>query len=196
MHDVTWLLAGRPASRQGHQVRGQGGLLPLAAQACTPSRMPMPFSCMYSTAECWRFAISTRVAVGFFPAIGTAAVCHQPLRPAVLCRLHKAKREIVLYTAVAHAVMAAWGLLLTATAGSQPIVASTVIGAGANIYKLQEIFPPGPSGSSSGNSGAHAALQLWPRTRATEQQAPCCAGICCRKSTLGVHVAATGLLMR
>ena len=49
--------------------------------------------------------------------------------------------------------MAAWGLLLTATAGSQPIVASTVIGAGANIYKLQEIFPPGPSGSSSGNSG-------------------------------------------
>ena len=145
MHDVTWLLAGRPASRQGHQVRGQGGLLPLAAQACTPSRMPMPFSCMYSTAECWRFAISTRVAVGFFPAIGTAAVCHQPLRPAVLCRLHKAKREIVLYTAVAHAVMAAWGLLLTATAGSQPIVASTVIGAGANIYKLQEIFPRGPA---------------------------------------------------
>ena len=62
----------------------------------------------------------------------------------------------MLYTAVAHAVLAAWGLLLTSTAGTQPIVASAVVGAGANIYKLQQIFPPGPSSSDSGNNSGRA----------------------------------------
>ncbi len=68
-------------------------------------------------------------------------------------RLYKASKEVILYSGIAHAVMAAWGLLLRASAGSQPIVACAVIGAGANIYKLQQIFPPGPRGSSSENSG-------------------------------------------
>jgi len=72
--------------------------------------------------------------------------------------LHKASKDIILYAGIAHAVMAAWGLLLRATAGTQPLVASAVIGAGANIYKLQQIFPPGPRGSSSENSGAKSAL--------------------------------------
>ena len=71
-------------------------------------------------------------------------------------RLHKAEKNLVLYTAVAHAVLAAWGLLLTSTAGTQPIVASAVVGAGANIYKLQQIFPPGPSSSDSGNNSGRA----------------------------------------
>lgn len=70
-------------------------------------------------------------------------------------RLYKASKEVILYSGIAHAVMAAWGLLLRASAGSQPIVACAVIGAGANIYKLQQIFPPGPSGSSSENSGGY-----------------------------------------
>jgi hypothetical protein len=84
--------------------------------------------------------------------------------------------------------MAAWGLLLTATAGSQPIVASTVIGAGANIYKLQEIFPPGPSGSSSGNTGArvlssaHRLLRMGPprspASRSAWLMVPACTAAC------------------
>ncbi|CAL8466898.1 g6434 [Coccomyxa elongata] len=78
-----------------------------------------------------------------------------PWRP----RLYKASKEVILYSGIAHAVMAAWGLLLRASAGSQPIVACAVIGAGANIYKLQQIFPPGPSGSSSENSALKNLLR-------------------------------------
>ena len=58
----------------------------------------------------------------------------------------------MLYTGLAYALMAAWGIFTQATAGTQPLVASTVIGAGSNIYKLQQLFPPGPS-ESGGASG-------------------------------------------
>lgn len=73
----------------------------------------------------------------------------------------------MLYTAVAHAVLAAWGLLLTSTAGTQPIVASACVGAGANIYKLQQIFPPGPSSSDSGNNSGRAGPVLELHARCT-----------------------------
>lgn len=58
----------------------------------------------------------------------------------------------MLYTAVAYAFMAAWGVFTQTTAGTQPLITSTVIGAGSNIYKLQQLFPPGPS-ESGGASG-------------------------------------------
>jgi len=69
-------------------------------------------------------------------------------------RRHNADKKIVLYTAAAYAVMVAWGVFTQTTAGTQPLIASTVIGAGSNIYKLQQIFPPGPSeaGGASGVS--------------------------------------------
>ncbi|KAK9916355.1 hypothetical protein WJX75_001678 [Coccomyxa subellipsoidea] len=78
-----------------------------------------------------------------------------PWRP----RFYRAGKDVVLYSGIAHAVMAAWGLLLQASAGTQPIVACAVIGAGANIYKLQQIFPPGPSGSRSQNSALKNLLR-------------------------------------
>jgi len=49
---------------------------------------------------------------------------------------------VVLYTAVAPVVLAAWSLLLTATAVTQPLLAPASVGAGAHIYQLQQIFPP------------------------------------------------------
>ena len=70
----------------------------------------------------------------------------------VLHRKHTASRQIMLYSGLAYALMAAWGIFTQATAGTQPLVASTVIGAGSNIYKLQQLFPPGPS-ESGGASG-------------------------------------------
>ena len=70
------------------------------------------------------------------------------------CRRHNADKKIILYTAVAYAVMAAWGVFTQTTAGTQPLIASTVIGGASNVWKLQQIFPPGPS-ESSGSSGEH-----------------------------------------
>ncbi|CAL5225652.1 g8510 [Coccomyxa viridis] len=69
-----------------------------------------------------------------------------PWRP----RRHNADQKIILYTAVAYAVMAAWSIFTQTTAGTQPLIASTIIGGASNVYKLQQIFPPGPS--ESGNS--------------------------------------------
>ena len=77
--------------------------------------------------------------------------CHVRARSAI-CRRHNADKKIILYTAVAYAVMAAWGVFTQTTAGTQPLIASTVIGGASNVWKLQQIFPPGPSGSS-GSSG-------------------------------------------
>jgi hypothetical protein len=74
------------------------------------------------------------------------------------CRRHNADRKVMLYTGLAYAVMAAWGIFTQNTAGTQPLVASTVIGAASNYYKLQQIFPSGSS-ESGGTSGAtHAVL--------------------------------------
>ena len=76
----------------------------------------------------------------------------------VLYRKHTASRQIMLYSGLAYALMAAWGIFTQATAGSQPLVASTVIGAGSNIYKLQQLFPPGPSESGGASGKPLAAL--------------------------------------
>ena len=73
-------------------------------------------------------------------------------------RRHNADKKIVLYTGLAYAVMAAWGVFTQSTAGTQPLVASTVIGAASNIYKLQQIFPSGPSESGGASGAPHAAL--------------------------------------
>ena len=74
-------------------------------------------------------------------------------------RKHTASRQIMLYSGLAYALMAAWGIFTQATAGTQPLVASTVIGAGSNIYKLQQLFPPGPSESGGASGKPLAALK-------------------------------------
>lgn len=73
-------------------------------------------------------------------------------------RRHNADKKIMLYTGLAYAVMAAWGVFTQSTAGTQPLVASTVIGAASNIYKLQQIFPSGPSESGGASGAPRAAL--------------------------------------
>ncbi len=86
--------------------------------------------------------------------------CHVRARSAI-CRRHNADKKTILYTAVAYAVMAAWGVFTQTTAGTQPLIASTVIGGASNVWKLQQIFPPGPSGSS-GSSGDFLSGQVSP----------------------------------
>ena len=64
-------------------------------------------------------------------------------------RLYKADRDIMLWGGVAQALLCAWAVLLSVTAGSQPIITSACVGAGANILKQFRIFPPaggGPDG--------------------------------------------------
>ena len=65
------------------------------------------------------------------------------------CRRHNAERKVILWSGVAYAVMAAWSLFTQTTAGTQPLIAATVIGGASNVWKLQQIFPPGPSGSGN-----------------------------------------------
>lgn len=74
-------------------------------------------------------------------------------------RRHNTDKKIILCTGLAYAVMAAWGVFTQTTAGTQPLVASTVIGAASNIYKLQQIFPPGPSESGGASGAPRAALK-------------------------------------
>ena len=71
-------------------------------------------------------------------------------------RRHNAEQKIMLYTGVAYAVMAAWSIFTQTTAGTQPLIASTIIGGASNVYKLQQIFPPGPSDSGNASGEPHA----------------------------------------
>ena len=77
-------------------------------------------------------------------------------------RRHNAEQKIMLYTGVAYAVMAAWSIFTQTTAGTQPLIASTIIGGASNVYKLQQIFPPGPSeaGNASGEPHPRSPLLL------------------------------------
>ena len=85
------------------------------------------------------------------------------------CRLQRADRDIILYTGIAQAVLAAWAVLLSVTAGSQPIIASACVGAGGNIMKLFRIFPPASGGvDGPGDEKKQGAL------------AACSAAITCR----------------
>ena len=73
----------------------------------------------------------------------------QLLRDARLGRLYKADRDIILYTGIAQVLLSAWAVLLSVTAGSQPIISAACVGAGGNIMKQFRIFPPaggGPDG--------------------------------------------------
>ena len=42
-------------------------------------------------------------------------------------RRHNADKKIILYTAVAYAVMVAWGVFTQTTAGTQPLIGSTLL---------------------------------------------------------------------
>ena len=66
------------------------------------------------------------------------------------CRLQRADRDIIMYTGIAQALLAAWAVLLSVTAGTQPIIAAACVGAGGNIMKLYRIFPPPASGGVDG----------------------------------------------
>lgn len=61
-----------------------------------------------------------------------------PWRP----RLWLAAYDILLYAAIAQALMAAWALLTPGTAGTQPVIWSAVIGAIGNIVKQNRLVPP------------------------------------------------------
>ena len=39
------------------------------------------------------------------------------------CRLHRADQKLLLYHGIAQALLAGWALLLSVTAGTQPVVA-------------------------------------------------------------------------
>ncbi|KAK9810151.1 hypothetical protein WJX72_005684 [[Myrmecia] bisecta] len=62
-----------------------------------------------------------------------------PWRP----RLHKASKNIILYSGILQALLAAWALLLTVTAGTQPVITSAVVGLCGQVWKQNQIYPSG-----------------------------------------------------
>jgi len=62
-----------------------------------------------------------------------------PWRP----RLHKASKNIILYSGILQALLASWALLLTVTAGTQPVIASSVVGLCGQVWKQNQIYPTG-----------------------------------------------------
>ncbi|KAL3140129.1 hypothetical protein ABBQ38_004406 [Trebouxia sp. C0009 RCD-2024] len=68
-----------------------------------------------------------------------------PWRP----RLYRADNKVLLYSGIAQALLTAWALLLSVTAGTQPVIASAVVGGVGNVYKINQIFPPSSSSTAS-----------------------------------------------
>lgn len=68
-----------------------------------------------------------------------------PWRP----RLWMAARDILLYSAVAQALMLAWALLSPLTAGTQPIIWSAIAGAVGNVVKQNRLYPVPKGGPDS-----------------------------------------------
>jgi len=91
-------------------------------------------------------------------------------------RLYKADRDIMLWGGVAQALLCAWAVLLSVTAGSQPIITSACVGAGANILKQFRIFPPaggGPDGpGDEKRQGAPRTRSLCGRGRGSRPACP------------------------
>ncbi|KAL4446293.1 hypothetical protein ABPG77_003100 [Micractinium sp. CCAP 211/92] len=68
-----------------------------------------------------------------------------PWRP----RLWMAARDILLYSAIAQALMLAWALLSPLTAGTQPIIWSAIAGAVGNVVKQNRLYPVPKGGPDS-----------------------------------------------
>ncbi|KAK9810781.1 hypothetical protein WJX73_006691 [Symbiochloris irregularis] len=66
-----------------------------------------------------------------------------PWRP----KRYAAGRNFTLIVGAIQALMIAWCVLSPLTAGTQPLVTSAAVGAGANLFKQNQIFPPPTSGS-------------------------------------------------
>lgn len=69
-----------------------------------------------------------------------------PWRP----RKYMAEKKFIKIVAGVQALLAAWAVLTPLTAGTQPLLASTIAGVVANAYKQNEIFPP-PTSSTATN---------------------------------------------
>ncbi|KAI7841013.1 hypothetical protein COHA_005241 [Chlorella ohadii] len=68
-----------------------------------------------------------------------------PWRP----RLWMAAYDILMYSAVAQALMLAWALLSPLTAGTQPVIWSAIAGAVGNIIKQNRLYPVPKGGPDS-----------------------------------------------
>ncbi|EFN52222.1 hypothetical protein CHLNCDRAFT_139072 [Chlorella variabilis] len=68
-----------------------------------------------------------------------------PWRP----RLWMAAYDILLYSALAQALMLAWALLSPLTAGTQPVIWSAIAGAVGNIIKQNRLYPVPKGGPDS-----------------------------------------------
>ncbi|DBA99510.1 hypothetical protein WJX82_000233 [Trebouxia sp. C0006] len=68
-----------------------------------------------------------------------------PWRP----RAYRADNKLLLYSGIVQALLAAWALLLSVTAGTQPVVASAVVGGVGNVWKLNQVFPTSTSSTAS-----------------------------------------------
>ncbi|KAL0018780.1 hypothetical protein WJX77_009784 [Trebouxia sp. C0004] len=68
-----------------------------------------------------------------------------PWRP----RAYRADNKLLLYSGIVQALLAAWALLLSVTAGTQPVIASAVVGGVGNVWKLNQVFPTSTSSTAS-----------------------------------------------
>eukprot|EP00891_Asterochloris_glomerata_P002534 jgi/Astpho2/2534/Aster-04248 len=66
-----------------------------------------------------------------------------PWRP----RRYNADKQLTLYVGIGQALLLAWAVLTPMSAGNQPTVASSLMGAVFNSYKLNQIFPTSSSAS-------------------------------------------------
>lgn len=69
-----------------------------------------------------------------------------PWRP----RKYVAEVKFIQIVAAAQALLATWAVVTPMTAGTQPLIASTIVAVVANAYKQNQIFPP-PSSSTATN---------------------------------------------